>query len=64
VDDLSLDEELSIEGAATVQEIEEMEDLDASLAPDGRGTPAATEGLPLIETDALADLASSKPGPR
>jgi len=52
LDRLSFDEELSVEGLP----VEEMDDLDASLAEFDVGAPAATEGLPLIATDAAADL--------
>ncbi len=56
IEDVSI-EDVSIEDVS-IEEIpvEEMDDLDASLAEMDTGTPAATEGLPLIETDPSADL--------
>lgn len=51
LDDLSLGE-----GSVESISVEEMDDLDASLAEIDVEAPAATEGLPLIETDAAADL--------
>ncbi len=51
-DELTMEDELAIEEIP----VEEMDDLDASLAEMDAETPAATEGLPLIETDSSADL--------
>ena len=47
-----MEDELAIEEIP----VEEMDDLDASLAEMDAETPAATEGLPLIETDSSVDL--------
>ena len=52
IDGLSLEEELSVEDLP----VEEMDDLDASLAEMDLGAPPPTEGLPLIETDVAAEL--------
>ena len=51
-DELTMEDELAIEEIP----VEEMDDLDASLAEMDAETPAATEGLPLIETDSSVDL--------
>ena len=51
-DELTMEDELAIEEIP----VEEMDDLDASLAEMDAETPAATEGLPLIETDPSVDL--------
>ena len=52
-------EGLTIEEELVIEEIpvEQMDYLDASLAAIDADTPTATEGLPLIETDASLDLA-------
>jgi tetratricopeptide (TPR) repeat protein len=52
-DSLTIEDELAIEAIP----IDEMDDLDASLAEMDAQTPAATEGLPLIETGSSVDLA-------
>lgn len=52
IEGLSFEEELSVEDLA----VEEMDDLDASLAEIEVEALAATEGLPLIETGAATDL--------
>jgi tetratricopeptide (TPR) repeat protein len=65
VEGLTIDEELiieqiSVESIPAEDEeiaVEEMDDLDASLAEIDSGVPTATEGLPLIETDSSVDLA-------